>query len=925
VSFVQMTVDSAVDLIMRAFSGDREPSPAEIIQQVDDFLSTPLLSHLRESQPDIVNEVLRRARVVVGAASSLEDARDHIEWLGAADRCSWRFWPRLQEYLKDVDHLPPAVIRELDSSTDRTLELLESPSRSDTWDRRGLVLGHVQSGKTTHYTALAAKSLDAGYQIIIVLAGIHNNLRSQTHERIDRHLIGRHSAALVEAVRRDRRVGVTVGFFGVGEEDHKLGRPELPCAVLTCTSSAEDGDFRTVIANQIGFQVGAASRLVLVVKKNATILRNLIAWLRLQNASGNMAGESVRIHAPALVIDDEADHASINTARDPETEPSRINALIRELLISFDHVGFVGYTATPFANIFAQHNNLGDTLGPDLFPKSFIINLKSPSDYIGPSVVFGHPGDESAGIPCQSPLPMYVPIHDSDAWIPGRHRRDFIPGPLPASLREAIQVFVIVCAVRACRGDTRVHNSMLVHATRFVNVQARIALQVEQTVNALLSILENGSESDREIVETEFEDVWQRRIVVPHPEFTRELSDRCPPLPQWTEVSANIKIVLARLRVMRINGSSADILAYSKESEGLQVIAIGGDKLSRGLTLEGLSVSYFLRTTNMFDTLMQMGRWFGYRPRYGDLCRVFTTPHLYDAFREIALTMDDLRADLDCMAAIGKTPYDFGLRVRTPSDGLLITAANKIRRGEEVQVRFAGELVQTLELARTGTQAEQNRTAVQNMLCSLLAPGKAVRGQTTSHHLWFDVDVSVVLEFLSHYEAYSTPSFYSHCEALRRYITEQTAKTELGTWTVAVVGKKSPRQTVTIGSTVFPLIFRTRKEETPSDRFETQAVVGSADEAVDLDVLEYEKAIRNAQGTERSRRAFRGARPAQRGLLLIYLVEDVVSGRPDMFIPCIAVSFPESSTAEPLTYTVNRVWLEKHGLLTEWDDDASVI
>jgi len=925
-SFFQMTIDSAVDMIMGSFSGDREPSPADVTRQVDEFLLTPLLSHLRASRTEIVNEVLRRARVVVGAAACLEDDRDHIEWLGSADRSTWRFWPRLQAYLKDVDHLPPAIIRELDNSTDRTIELLESPSRQDNWDRRGLVVGHVQSGKTTHYTALAAKSMDAGYQIIIILAGIHNNLRSQTHERIDKHLIGRHSAALVEAVRRDGSVGVTIGIFGVGEEDRRRGRPELPCAVLTVTSSAEDGDFRTVIANQIGFQVGATSRLVLVVKKHRTILRNLISWLRVQNSGGQLWSESFRIPAPALVIDDEADHASMNIARDPETEASKINELIRKLLVSFDHVGFVGYTATPFANIFAQHDLPGDHLGPDLFPKSFIINLKSPSDYIGPAVVFGHPGDESAGIPSQLPLPMYVPVDDSDSWIPGRHRSNFLPGPAPASLREAIQVFVLACAARVCRGDRKVHNSMLVHTTRFVNVQARVATQVEQIVDALLNILESGGESDRKVIVGEFEDVWQRRFFKSHVHFERELGDRCLPLPLWAEVRANINEVLARLSVMRINGTSADILAYSREPDGLQVIVIGGDKLSRGLTLEGLSVSYFLRTTNMYDTLMQMGRWFGYRPRYADLCRVFTTPRLYEAFREIALAMDDLRSDLDYMAAIGKTPYDFGLRVRTPSDGLLITAANKIRRGEEVQVRFAGELVQTLELARTGVQADQNRTAVKKLFRSMGDPVKTVRGQATSHHLWHGVDVGIIMEFLSCYEAYSTPSFCNHCEALRRYITEQTNQkpAELVAWTVAVIGKKHPGQTALIGNTVFPLIFRTRKEGTAPDRFETQAVVGSADECVDLSLREYEKALSTAQGPEGSRRAFRGERPAQRGLLLVYLIEDKESGRPDMFIPCIAISFPTSTTAEPLAYTVNRVWLENRGLIMELDDDAAI-
>lgn len=927
--FARFSQEVVVELIMRAFQGAEEPTPEDVARRVAELLAAPPFSHLRSLKDEIATEVLRRTRVVIGSATALDGTDDHVEWLPEKSRSDWRFWPRLEDYLRRVDQLPPSVLHELDQSTDRTLERLEDPERNGEWDRRGLVVGHVQSGKTTHYTALAAKALDSGYQIVIILAGVHNSLRSQTHERIDRHLIGRHSAALIDAVTQHAEPGWTTGFVGVGEEDRRLGRPRPACTLLTCTTSADDGDFRTKIANQVGFQVGPGSRLVLVVKKNATILRNLSRWLRLQNAQGANA-ETQPIANPALVIDDEADHASINTSRDPEADPNRINLLIRELLLAFDRVGFIGYTATPFANIFAYHEETESRFGPDLFPRSFILNLKAPSDYIGPGLVFGHPGDESAGIAEQQALPMYLPVEDSQAWIPDRHKRDCQPGPLPASLKEAVRLFVLVCAARAARGEPDVHNSMLVHATRFVDVQEKVDRQIAGEIDGLRDIVGHGAAVDVALIKQSLHNLWAKRIVTPHAVFVTRLGDRALPVPEWNLVWSQIVPVLNRIRIMRINGTSVDSLAYSKAIDGLYVIAVGGDKLSRGLTLEGLSVSYFLRTSNMFDTLMQMGRWFGYRRGYVDLCRVYTTPALFTAFREIALAMDDLRADLDYMAAVGKTPAEFGLRVRAPSDGLLITAANKIRRGEDVLVRFAGTLVQALELPRTGQRSLQNRDSTSRFLGRLGPRNRIVRGQPSSHSLWRNIPAALVLEFLADYEAFATPSFFNRCDALRRYIQEQLSRGELSQWTVATVGKHDPEEEVLIGSERFALVHRRQKEGTPPSRFETQVVVGSNEEALDLTADEYELALSRSPATLETgrprvtprREQIREARPSSRGLLLIYLIRPPNSS-PEEFVPSVAISFPESETALPLTYTVNRVWLEHRGLLGEWDDEPA--
>lgn len=927
--FADFTPEKIVDLVLGAFAGTESPTPEQVGQKVAEMLTGPFAT-LATHHDFIVDKIMERIQVRIGPASTLDGRDDnHTPWLGGQDKSGWKFWFRLKEYLLSMDHFPPSVLQELDRSTDQTLERLESPDRSGAWDRRGLVVGHVQSGKTTHYTALAAKALDAGYQIVIILAGTHNNLRSQTNERIDRHLIGRDSAALIEAA-----IGAgnpTTGLMGVGERDRLLGRPVLPVTILTCTNSADNGDFSTAVANRVGFNVSHGTRLVLVVKKHGGILNKLRNWLRKHNAAGHN-----RITAPVLIVDDEADNASINTA-DPDSNPTVINKRIRELLMTFDRVGFVGYTATPFANIFIDPNAGHQDLGPDLFPRSFIVNLKAPSDYVGPNIVFGHAGDESAGIPEQPPLPMFRKIDDTAPWLPDRHRGNATPNAMPESLREAVKAFVLVCAARSARGDMGVHNSMLVHATRFVNVQGRIAEQLEKELSGLQNLICSASMETVKRVYGELHELWQRLFLGPHEQFRDRLEDRCPELPDWNQVQACISDALARIQVMRINGSSTDALAYSRSPNGISVIAVGGEKLSRGLTLEGLSISYFLRTTRMFDTLLQMGRWFGYRKGYIDLCRVYTTGYLHRTFRDIALTFDDLRADLDRMAYANKTPLDFGLRIRTPADGQLITAANKIRNGEEVEVQFAGELLQSLEMWRRGERADQIRKSVKNFIAGNGPWERTLRGKKVAHFICHGKDnASAVIDFLGQFEAVATPSFNDRCEAIRRYITEQLRHGELKDWTVAVISKNDLRNQVEISPGFFiPKVERGTSGDDiwNKELLNLQGLTGSLDEAVDLSDEEFERAdqlhksaLKSSDDPSRKsfREAMRETRPPQRGLLLLYLIQDR-SDDPVDFIPAVAISFPKSPTAQSLTYTVNDVWKQQFGLVPEevLDDEVA--
>jgi hypothetical protein len=836
-----------------------------------------------------------------------------------------------------VKHFSRNVIDEIERSTDYVLGRLESPDRSGAWDRRGLVFGHVQSGKTTHYTALAAKALDAGYQVIIVLAGIHKSLRSQTHERLDQQLLGRDSAWYIEAAKRGAaHSAANMGsrLVGVGQRDFDLGRPAAP-AVITLTSSADNGDFNSTVARQIGMELGGGNRLVLVVKKNVSILENLLQWLNSLHAQ-NMVDQRHRV--PALVIDDEADHASLDTGNDPEAEPRRINGLIRRLLSAFERVGYVGYTATPFANIFIPPDYENPAYGKDLFPEHFILNLKAPSNHIGPSAVFGNPGDESIGVPQQAPLPMFNEVSDTATWMPDRHRRTLEPGPLPQSLIDALMEFVLACAARRCRGQIDVHNSMLVHVTRFVDVQGKVHAQISREIEAWLNILAYSSGSPLTALRDRMRRLWDEDFTPNYGAFASRFPDQVSSLPSWEKVWSEVADSIRRIRVNQVNGTVDDALSYSRTPQGLYVIAVGGDKLSRGLTLEGLTISYFLRTSRIYDTLMQMGRWFGYKPGYIDLCRVFAPTYLRDRFREISLAVEELRNDLDFMAEARMTPRDFGLRIRMPSDGLLVTSPERMRSGQDVMVRFAGELVQTLTMPR-GEDAKPNRDATSVLIDDIgRPPEKTVRGKASAHLIWHKVPASIVMKFLGEYEAFHTTCFCRHCDGLRKFIDEELEQKELTEWTVGIISKMKPKDEkwyVKWGENRVALVERGRLDTSTKNRYATQAVVGSAEEAIDLTEQEFADALAKTRANTREgvnvesirtpkREYTREFRPAARGLLLIYPIvddENMSADFTESYVPALAVSFPSRLAAAAVGYIVTEDWLRQHGALDDWEEE----
>lgn len=667
---------------------------------------------------NIVTEAMISVDTRMGAGVSLVDvtAKHDDQWVHKRDDVAWTYAESYGNFLLK-EGWPPQMVQSLSDVTTRILGHLQDPlSEGTTWNRRGLVIGHVQSGKTANYTGLIARAADAGYKFIIVVAGIHNNLRKQTQQRIDEAFIGRSSDP---EDRRNIGVGLAPGY------PHPA----------TLTNINED--FNKNTAEKSGWKINDFSKpIILVIKKNVTTLTALHKWLKELNAEGDGRISDV----PMLLIDDEADNASINTNKE-DLDPTRTNAMIRRILGLFAKSCYVGYTATPFANIFINPDAYGDDVREELFPRDFIYCLDAPTTYFGAEKVFL---DEATS---QS---IVRPIDDCENLIPYAHKRDDPVPELPPSLYRALDEFIVARAIRNLRGQTGKHCSMMVNVSRFVPVQ--------KAVRDFLSLREKKI---REAVLANYampEEVSARNAYMQGLKhaFDAEYADAGF---TWAEVKAALSGVFEHLHLYVINSKSDEVLdyaRYAKEGVGLTAVAVGGLSLSRGLTIEGLTVSYMYRNTKMYDTLMQMGRWFGYRPGFQDLCRVHLSRDSIDWYSHIAEAAEELVQQAKQMSRNGLSPDYFGLYVRSHSKSLLITAANKMRAAEEVVINqnLTGQLVESTSLPFDKEINNANERLIEDLWKRLSS-----RAQSTDKG-WFipNVGVGDIEDFLVEFKTHKNSS-----------------------------------------------------------------------------------------------------------------------------------------------------------------------
>jgi len=747
-----------------------------ISNEVDIVLLQPALSEV--NREDLIIQLQADFDIYTGEATMLVE-QDVKPWLlHAKAGIRWQLWNRYKAYLRKKDASFP--VDSVDDLTDKILDKCVNPTIRGGWDRRGMVVGNVQSGKTANYTGLINKATDAGYKVIVVIAGTHNSLRSQTQLRIDEGYIGRKSSDLL---LRQKSVKTGVGYWSIEREVHSF------------TSSEHNGDFKLTYASKAGVPIGGAHPTILVIKKNKSILESLILWLN--QYAVDVDGDRKIMDIPLLVIDDEADNASVNSGT--EYDVRTINRLIRTLLNLFNQNTFIGYTATPYANLYIPNSWLEELetyvkdvklkVGEDLFPRDFIVNIPPPSNYIGAAQVFGfeneNTGESSEG------LDIIRYVEDQEPWFPKKINKDNagdLPDDVPTTLKKAIKAFILTNAIRRLRGQGNKHSSMLIHVALRVLWIDRIAWKVNEILRGYTNQIKSGQGN----LLSELQEMFSNDFLPTTKEVKANISYNDPKIKDhtWEEVKTELIPAVTKIEVRSVHGlKKTSALEYHRIEEidyeahkdvGLSLIAVGGNKLARGITLEGLSVSYYLRTTRMYDSLMQMGRWFGYRPGYVDLCRLYTTSQLVNWYRHVTMATEEMRNDFDEMAANNMRPSDYQLKVRTHPGMMMVTSLTKMREHEKIQVGFSGKLIQTYAFKKA--DVESNYTDFQYLVSRLADPiQKTNKSGGINALLWKDVGANIIKDFISTYR-----NDYTRFDIIKAYIEKQNTSGLLIKWSVAI-------------------------------------------------------------------------------------------------------------------------------------------
>lgn len=680
------------------------------------------------------------------------ESKDHKPWV--LDRklsTDWVLWDAYTQYLLNAGRAP-LVVDKLNSSLDVILDHLGDPNDMGSWDRRGLVIGDVQSGKTATYIGLMDKAVDVGYRIFIILTGNTESLRQQTQGRIDEGVLGQDSKPLSKS---KIQVANKPAAIGVG----LLANLKNSIASMTTMTT----DFRKSGLEAINFRPGQDTLMVFVTKKNATVLRNIDDWL------GRQVNIEGKIQVPLLFLDDEADFASVNT-NSADNDPTSINKAIRGILNRFARSSYVGFTATPFANIF-----IDDEDEEDLFPRDFIYGLEAPTNYVGPEQVFG------SGEYADDAQVIRI-IDDAHYAFPLGHLNGHEVDVLPPSLRAAIRAFLIANAIRDLSDQTKAPRAMLVNVSRFNSVQAELGSLIEALLAEYRnSIRMHGRSFANGGVNA---DLTELRGT-----FEAEYGDKGR---TWAEVLAQLPLSVAEIEV-RVMNSKRDRKYEERQLKAEnppRTIAVGGDLLSRGLTLEGLMTSYFYRRVAASDTLMQMGRWFGYRDDYLTLTRLWITEELIADYASTADTLQDLRAELLRMKDQGLTPRQYGLAVKNHPSALLITARNKMRAATtgSKSISLRGRAIETFKVSSNAQDVSTNLNAASNLVDALQekhSDAKLERGRA-ERVAWQRIPKSIVASFLKEYRSPTSLPLFSQ-ETIANFVKDAAVE-DLQEWDVVLFG-----------------------------------------------------------------------------------------------------------------------------------------
>lgn len=698
---------------------------------------------------------------------------DHEEWLKKAvleGHVKWRRWSAYKKLLRNQGR-SPQVINDLDDATDRILDLAGNPRDERRWNRKGLAIGDVQSGKTQTFLAVANKAADAGYKVIIVLAGNTEYLRKQTQERVDSDFIGRDGSKLLKKVNSSAS---TSNRIGIGLLDKALHANGMTTPFYDYLQLKNEGHNLALVTKDSEYPY------IFVVKKNSYVLDAVDQW------SKNQADGASIVDAAALIIDDESDYASVDTSADG-SDPTKINSAIRRILSRYARSSYLAVTATPFANIFINHEGYGDvgkkpqkakasagqdaeTLdAKDLFPEHYIHSLKAPKNYVGLKRTFGtYENPATNGLNDNS---------DCESIVPLKHAKDREVEELPETLLDAIDTYILANAIFDLQGRAKDARSMLINVSKFTDVQNRIAdlaqSYLAKTQDALEAFggIEVGGQHGQSL--TRLKNVFEA-------EFPQCGST-------WEEILAVLPDSASPIRV-KVYNSKPNRLGEDEAFEAVvppRQIAIGGDLLSRGLTLDNLLTSYFYRSPMAADTMMQMARWFGYRDGYFDLVRLWIPSDKRRDYQFVEHAVRQLKRQIKTMSEQGLTPLDFGLAVQQHPESLLITARNKSRSATSAPstIDLTNYRLETTKIPTDPEVLRSNEHAAAQLVSAMGLTAHSVSESTTVIR---DVDKHHIAAFLDEY-TFSPAARLLDSEALAAVVRGSSSDTYTH-WDVVFVG-----------------------------------------------------------------------------------------------------------------------------------------
>lgn len=768
---IQMIISSIIDQNLQNIPSNSHLDYYEKVKKVYDdtinsintfpLIQPPLDDQTKQQIEDIIMDSITQSDKQIDVFDDaeyhpwLEDAKGsgEINWIHRD--CYYKFLIEIKQWSNAT------VYQSIDKTTDIILDHMGNPMQDAGFIKKGLVIGNVQSGKTANYTGLINKAIDVGYKFIIVLAGQQNDLRNQTQIRLDKEVVGYDTSSIKQ--NKSKMI------WGVGKI------PRHPRDVITLTVSGTDGDFRfDKLAHVIEDN---PTPVLAVVKKNTTILEHLIKYIETNLKLAK--DHRTRLKTPVLIIDDEVDQASVNTKKNLEDDPTAINRKIRMIVNMCSRVSYVGYTATPYANVLIRNDAENEKYGDDLFPKDFIVVLPTSNGYCRVNEFFGNDvnidSDLIVEVNDAEELTDYFDDEDDESGDEFKIKAHDEVVSIPGSLEDAIDDFIVGSAVRRARGEIT-HNGMMVHIAAFKTPANTLTDLLEEYIGDLKQ--EFRFENDDAVIKYKW--VWETRF--------KKTSEKRGHKDFWNEIEKQLTAVIELLEVKLLNGDSKDIVDYTNRSQS-QIIAVGGNKLSRGITLEGLMTTYYLRDPKAYDTAMQMGRWFGYKKSYIDLCRIYSEMNLIANFVRIEDASNALREDIAVMNDKNLTPSQFGLKIRA-NPNLLPTSRNKMYGSRKIRLSFSDERQETLHFDLS--KKENNKVDVINLIRTL-DRDEQVEKEDDGRIAFRHVKAAPVLEFLDQFND-GDDEFGKKTDRLISYIRKMVSADELKDWTVVISSTSSSTQ-----------------------------------------------------------------------------------------------------------------------------------